>query len=456
MNNIFFTNAVTEDDSRSRIAFSWLLVLRWGSVACQVVLFLLVHLFIRIQIPVFLVAAIVLFQSASNLFFTWINKKGPIPEWLFVLVMCLDVVLLTLLLNNTGGAMNPFTLIYLVHITLCSILVTTKWSWGLMVFSAICYASLFFTSDVFMSTLTNYSLPFLTGGVNSNNYTVHSCSGQGSGEGMVLHLQGMWVAFAITAFFIVFFVGRIQKTLREHQKIVDKLDMERVSNEKLASLTTLAAGAAHEFSTPLATIAVASKEMLHFLEESQGDKELIEDVTLIRNQVDKCKEILFDMSAGAGEYMGELPEELSICSFLKALVEEYKKETSRKLIYHCQPVGLKVLVPPKTLKRTLKELLSNASDASEKDSSISVTCRVDSSFLFFEVQDKGKGMDQVTLMNAPDPFFTTKEVGKGLGLGLYLAKTLAERFGGELRIYSKPDEGTTVFLSFSLEKVLLQ
>ena len=87
-----------------------------------------------------------------------------------------------------------------------------------------------------------------------------------------IHLQGMWVAFTVTAFFIVFFVSRIQLALARHQKTLADLQEEKTKSERMASLATLAAGAAHEFATPLSTIAVATGEMLHSLKKNQPDR----------------------------------------------------------------------------------------------------------------------------------------------------------------------------------------
>ena len=77
----------------------------------------------------------------------------------------------------------------------------------------------------------------------------------------------------------------------------------------------------------------------------------------------------------------------------------------------------------------------------------------DERYLYFKIQDLGQGMDKKTLSHAIEPFYTTKEPGKGLGLGLFLAESAAERFGGKLKIFSEPGRGTTVLISFSLKQI---
>jgi two-component system sensor histidine kinase RegB len=264
----------------------------------------------------------------------------------------------------------------------------------------------------------------------------------------------MWFAFSITAFFIVFFVGRIQRALEGHQRIVARLQEEKVRNEKLASLATLAAGAAHEFSTPLSTIAVAAGEMLHFLKDGKGEPLLLEDVTLIRQQVDKCKEIIFQMAADAGEHMGEAVEEFSLKQLVGEVLDTFADEEPDVEVTLNNRAGDRQLkIPYRTFVRTMKGLLKNASDASPPAAPIALTCRDDVDFLYFEVEDKGEGMDPETLAKACEPFFTRKEAGQGLGLGLYLARSFAERFGGSLNIFSETGRGSRVVLSLSLKYI---
>ena len=80
-------------------------------------------------------------------------------------------------------------------------------------------------------------------------------------------------------------------------------------------------------------------------------------------------------------------------------------------------------------------------------------CFYDEKYLYFQVTDKGSGMDKENIDRACEPFFTTKEQGKGLGLGLFLAQNVAEQFGGELSIASEKLHGTTVTISFALKHI---
>jgi two-component system sensor histidine kinase RegB len=94
-------------------------------------------------------------------------------------------------------------------------------------------------------------------------------------------------------------------------------------------------------------------------------------------------------------------------------------------------------------------MLSNAVDASAPDSEINLESKADQQYIYFTVTDQGCGMTQEVAAQAHEPFFTTKAVGKGMGLGLFLAKSLASQLEGSLDIQSKEGQGTTVTMSFS-------
>ena len=442
-------------ETTTNIAFSWLLRLRWGAVLCQALLILMAYLFLKIAIPIPIVSIIILFKGASNFYFSGlVQRKKRISEWLFGLVMFLDVFFLTALIFYTGGPMNPFTFLYLAHIVIGALLMHPNWSWSLAIFTVLCYAGLFIVEPI---TLGQSGLGQAGGifGLVQNQEVCHTeiqelsmLSGH-----MELHLQGMLLAFTITAFFIVFFVGRIQKALEEYQRTVDSLEEEKAKSEKLASLATLAAGATHEFSTPLSTIAVAAGEMLHELKDVKNNQDLLADAQLIRDQVANCKEILFQMAADAGKHLGEPLDEYTTAEILDRVLQSIAAEDHDRIRINNEADALSFLVPIRTLVRSIKGLINNGLDASGADSPVKVRCYSDNKFLYFDIQDQGTGMDQSILAKAHEPFFTSKEPGKGMGLGLFLAQNVAESYDGELRISSEPGQGTTVTISLALQQI---
>ena len=429
-----------KNTASARIAFAWLLHLRWGAVAAQVLLVLIALFFLEISLPYRIISGILAFEIITNLLFAFLKKKEmAMADHVFALVMFLDTALLTGLIYYSGGPMNPFTFLYLVHITLGAILMPPGWSWSLVFFTTGCYATLFF-------------LP-AEGGVNQPCHPEPGMLATLS-DPLKIHLQGMWVAFAVTAFFIVFFVSRIQLALARHQKTLADLQEEKTKSEKMASLATLAAGAAHEFATPLSTIAVAAGEMLHTLKKNDGADfpELLADVILIRDQVKRCKDILFNLAADAGEHQGEAFTDFSLDELMDNLIQTLPDPLKNQVHYTNQTGGLSVRMPLRTLRRIVRGLIKNGLDATPS-APVLVACRQDATRLYIEVTDNGSGMDADIAARAAEPFFTTKEPGKGLGLGLFLAKSVAERFGGGLSLISEPGKGSKVTLFFALQQI---
>jgi len=441
-------DSIGRDETQSNIAFSRILMLRWGAMLSQALLVFAAYIFFEIVTPLPILILIIGFGCGSNIAFRHLFKKRnqTIPGGLFALVMFLDIMLLTVLLHYTGGPMNPFTFLFLIHISLGAILMRPRWAWALAIFTSLCYAALFYLPQ------PGTALSHLS----SENQPVSICQPNGNfmQNDMSLHLQGMWLAFAITVFFVVFFVNKIQKDLEDHQKTLNELEFEKTRSEKLASLATLSAGAAHEFSTPLATIAIAAGEMLTTLKQQSADQELIDDTHLIREQVARCREILYQMSADAGEHLAEALRTFTIEELCQEVISWFPASIRERIKIISDIQDMSIRMPFRTVKRIIRGLVKNAIEASDETSTITLLCRRDNNFLYFEVQDQGTGMDIETLARAIEPFFTTKEPGKGLGLGLFLTESAAERFGGTLKIDSTPDKGTKAVISFALKQVL--
>ena len=219
--------------------------------------------------------------------------------------------------------------------------------------------------------------------------------------------------------------------------------------ERLASLTTLAAGAAHELGTPLATIAVVATEVERVLDGLPATiaTPLRDDVRLIRGEVMRCRQILDAMATDAGSPQGEPLVAITSAALVAAVVEQLPAPQRRRLQTTHSGPALPLNVPRDASVQALMNLVRNGLDASTPDTAVHLRVSAEGPRARFDVQDHGSGMSPTVLARCTEPFFSTKPTGRGMGLGLFLAKSLAEHLGGTLTIDSVAGNGVTATLS---------
>jgi two-component system sensor histidine kinase RegB len=216
-------------------------------------------------------------------------------------------------------------------------------------------------------------------------------------------------------------------------------------SERLVSLTTLAAGTAHELSTPLATIATAARELQRALETRAADDDLTDDARLIRSEVDRCQTILDQMSGRAGGSSADEPELVSIPDVLNDLKSRLAADRAGRLVVNTAGDLRPVVVPRAGLSQALLSLIANAFDATANaESPVVIDVSATADTFRVAISDEGRGLTPEAQRRAGEPFYTTKEPGRGLGLGLFLARVFAERLGGSLKLESSV--GTTAVL----------
>jgi two-component system sensor histidine kinase RegB len=406
---------------RNRLNFSWLMKLRWSSVAGQLATILGVYWILGIDVPLLPLLSIVTVEFLSNtLSVLWFRRQPAVQEWHLAGVMALDVLLLTGLLYFTGGATNPFSFLYLVNIALAAVVLHAEWTWALVALSLVCFGLLL---------LDHWPLP-----------VAHLSPGQY----LDVQQRGMWVAFGVAAAFIVHFLLRVIAALSARERELDEARQAAARQERLASLATMAAGAAHELSTPLGTIAVVAKELEHQLRRRQ-DPGMLEDARLIREQVARCRGILDQMGGGVGKSSGDTMVSLTVRALLDEALAGVRPRPP--VVHEVEPASLarRVLrLPPAAVAQALRSVLTNAQDATTGDEPVSLRVWQDGDELCFEVVDRGTGMAPEVQQRAGEPFFTTKAPGRGMGLGLFLCRAVVERLGGALEIQTALGEGTRV------------
>jgi two-component system sensor histidine kinase RegB len=352
---------------------------------------------------------------------TW-AKRVQVTDGSIAAVMSLDIAVLTVLLDLTGGASNPFSTLYLVNVALAAVLLPSRWSWLLMGASLAGFGSLF-VHEALTTPAHHVQI-----------YMNHA-------EMMAAHLRGMWISFALAAVFIVFFVQRVSRALAARERELQHARAHAERREKLASLATLAAGAAHELSTPLSTIAVVAKELQRSLAPT-APEDVRGDLQLVREQVARCREILDRMAANAGENAGEPLAPFPARAWVEAALENFPRRDRVDVEIAPGAGEARIVGPPKALAETLRGLVKNAVQASPPDGRVALRLGLSAGIVRACVIDRGPGMTADVLQRVGEPFFTTKVPGEGMGLGLFLTRALAEQLGGAFHLTSRSGIGT--------------
>ncbi|MCO4764203.1 MAG: HAMP domain-containing histidine kinase [Myxococcales bacterium] len=334
-----------------------------------------------------------------------------------------DVALFTGMLHLTGGSFNPFTLLYLNFVVVAAVALHRRWIWAVAAFSVFCFGLLFFVEAV----------PLMG---------VSPMPGHHHGHGMNEHLYGMWVASGVAAAFIGTFVDGQRRLLaaRDAELQTERERVERA--HRLASLATLAAGAAHELSTPLSTIAVVAAELEATLTDPQLN-EAKEDAALIRRQVRRCHQVLEQLSADAGAHVGEGKVWVTADGLAAAAL---RSQPGAARVHVTVADDLPALcLPERMVARAVRSLVDNALLADASGSPELAIVGLGEGWRV-TVTDNGPGMSADVRERAVEPFFTTRE--HGMGLGLYLVGEVARQLGGDFALSDAPGGGLCATLTF--------
>lgn len=405
-------------ESPSPLHVRWLLQLRWLAIACFLTLMLVSEWLYNWNISVGALAAVLGAAVASNLGLrAWLRRSGRLEAPLIAGVLGLDILVLTALLALSNGPLNPFTSLYVIHISVAAMALPSHWTAMLVTLAIAAYGGLFMVAP--------------------QHHMAHDEAA------LRLHLAAMWIAFAFTAPFLALSLNLVRGALRTYEEKLRTAHRKALHDQKLVSLATLAAGAAHELSTPLGTIAVVARELERHLGD---DADAADDARLIRAEVDRCAAILRQLAADAGEGTGEAPAPLPLSALLA--------QTCHKL-----PVTLdlppdiaeaRLTVPRDLVARALRGLVKNAVQAS---GDVRVTAsRTANDRVVVEVVDRGPGIDPAILARIGEPFFSTRAQGEGMGLGVFFAREVMARLGGAVSLTSTPGAGTTARIHFPPEE----
>jgi two-component system sensor histidine kinase RegB len=388
--------------------------MRWGALGIEAASILIATQGLGVELPVVSMWVLVAVGALSNL---WLASQKDRAGHLGAFLV-LDVVLLTGLLYLSGGPTNPFSVIYVVYIAMSAVMLEPKWTWTIAGLSIVSFAALFVVH-----------VP--------SEHLGHA----EHGGGFRTHLYGMFIALVLAVTLITYFVSQLSLELRRRERALAEAEERTHRWGKLASIATLAAGAAHELGTPLGTIAVAAKEIKRRARKVPDGEGLVEDAELIREELERCRLVLDRMATAGGEHVGETPTSLSVEALFATVRARLSPEQADRWVTTTD-VGA-IEAPKEALVQMIENIARNGFDACEAGQ-VSLAIRGLDRAVGLQFVAEGKGMNEQAAKRATAPFFTTKNAGDRMGLGLFLARTLVDSLAGQLTVESATGKGTTI------------
>jgi len=374
-------------------------------------------LLLAIALPVVAMLVILLLRALLDvLTVRGLRREAEVGEATFLLHLVADIVALGVLLFLSGGVTNPAISLLLVPVIVAAPTLPPR---------AVGFIALLATATYVL--LMFFSLPLAVGDTE---------------RAMRLHLIGMGITFAVSALLISWFVVRMTAAIRARDAALAAAREEVLRGERLAALGALATGAAHRLGTPLATLAVTLGDLAH---EATLPAEARADIDLMRAQVERCKAILSSLTSEAGVARLEGARLAAAGPWLETACARWQR-----LHANAVPVRLTFapgaqdarLIVDQAIEQALENLLDNAVEADA--SSIDVGIRIEAGRLVLVVADDGDGLPTAVLAGGAKAPQT--DGARGLGLGLFLARTAIERLGGGLALANRPEGGAEVRL----------
>ncbi|MFH2119857.1 MAG: ATP-binding protein [Pseudomonadota bacterium] len=231
----------------------------------------------------------------------------------------------------------------------------------------------------------------------------------------------------------------------------ERTQEQLIQSESLAAIGQLVAGIAHELNNPLASASSLIQTDIELIQEQaekrQVDQALLEDLAYSLKELNKTKEIvksILDLSRQTQTYLEDVDMNAVIDEALQVLHNQYKSmEVS--IEKHYDPNLPTIQGNFSNLGQVLINIVNNALQAlpdGRGKISLSTACHQDTDSVVVECRDDGSGIPPEVMKDIFKPFFTTKEVGKGTGLGLYVSYEIIKKHAGEIRVSSEREKGT--------------
>jgi two-component system sensor histidine kinase RegB len=405
--------------------------IRWIAVVGQATALAVVGLVLRFKAPFLLCGMLIGFAAAVNIGVSLVGQRARVASSSEATVQLgFDVLQLTAMLYLTGGTANPFALLLIAPVTLAASSLPRRHAAALAVLAMAAAAALAFWS---------WPLPWNGGHLIVLPLTYRLGMAAAVCTGVLFTAGYAWLAARQAA--------RMELALHVTQAVLAR-------EQRLSALGGLAAAAAHELGTPLATISVVAKELAR-----EGPENVKEDARLLLSQTERCREILRRLTE-APEAEDMVHARMSLLQLLNEVIEPHMDAPVRveAVVTGAPGVTAPYIRRMPEVLRAMTSLVDNAVDFAASD--VLVTARFDQDTVSVEVRDDGPGFAPDILGKLGQPYITSRPSGEGsrshhsgMGLGFFIAKTLLERTGARLEFKNGKGGGAIVAARWPREKV---
>jgi two-component system sensor histidine kinase RegB len=416
--------------SRRRLRLETLVRLRWLAVCGQTVTVLIVAFWLKFPLPlaasVALIAALAVVNFYLMIRYPSTHRLEPAAA---LALLGFDLLQLCALLFITGGLANPFAALVCVPVIISFASQPIRYSSPLILVAMICVTMLAFSP---------FPLPWF-GGVEINVHNVM--------------LFGVWCSIASTMTFAAFYAYRVSMEASQLADALAATELVLQREKHLSQLDGLAAAAAHELGTPLATISVVAKEMERDLKE---DDRFREDVMLLRSQSERCRDILRRLTTLSAEGDAHL-RRLPLSSMMEEIIAPHREAGMRlNLIERDARKGEPVTDRNAGIMYGLGNLIENAVNYARSE--VTVTVEHNHQRVRITIEDDGEGYSPDILTRIGEPYVTKRQKedkAGGLGLGLFIAKTLLGRSGAQVTFENRAPESAGARIRIEWPRMLI-
>jgi two-component system, sensor histidine kinase RegB len=393
-----------------------LMRLRWLAITGQALTVWIVAYGFAFPMPVLSCFVLIIISVFVNFFMMLYPTSTRLNPYAGFVILSFDALQLFCLLYLTGGLYNPFAMLIIVPAVISASSLPWRFTVVLFTLSMI---------GITLLSLYHLPLPWVAGAYLAIPPILKA---------------GFYTAILATGAFTVLYAHRVAREARELSDALSATELALQREQHLSALDGLAAAAAHELGTPLATITLVARELqLAFKQQSAYS----DDLDLIVSQAKRCRDILqrlTSLSADGEEHLSHMP----FTSLIEEVIAPHREfditiHTQKGACIGNEPIGKRNA----GIIHGLGNLIENAVDFAQSKVSIKWYWNVKKVGL--QIIDDGPGFSSDTLDHIGEPYHSRRvadkrESGGGLGLGLFIAKTLLERSGATLEFTNRIDK----------------